>query len=101
MRRGYFAGVKMDQVLADTLTANLKHAATTEAKIDALVLADIALVDCQRKTSERVKQLCSDRQSFKDIFTGGKIVIGGIIGLANSGMIIAAIKFCKVVGILR
>lgn len=90
----------MDQVLADTLTANLKHATTTEAKIDALVLADIALVDCQRKTSERVKTLCADRQSALDKLTGGKIVLWGIIGLANSGMLVMAIKFCKVVGIL-
>lgn len=90
----------MDQVLADTLTANLKHASTPEAKLDALVLADIALVDCQRKTSERVKSLCFERQSVKDKFTGGKIVLWCIVGFANSGMLVLAIKFCKVVGIL-
>ena len=90
----------MDDVLAATLTANLKHASTTEAKIDALVLADIALVDCQHKTSDRVKALCAARQSVKDQITGGKVVFWCVVGLANSGLLVLAIKFCKVVGIL-
>jgi len=51
----------MDQVLADTLTANLKAAETTDQKVNALVLAEIAVVDCQRKTSERVKKLVADK----------------------------------------
>lgn len=90
----------MDEVLATTLQANLKHANSVQEKIDALVLADIAMVDCQRKTSERVKMLCAERQTLKDKFSGGKLVVWGIIGLANSGMLVLAIKFCKVVGIL-
>ena len=76
----------MDQMLADTLTANLKHAAMQEANLDALVLADLALVYCQRKTSERVKSLCADRQSARDKLTGGKFVLWCIVGLANSGL---------------
>lgn len=47
----------MDQVLADTLTANLKTAKTPEEVAKAQTLAMIALVDCQRKTAERVKFL--------------------------------------------
>lgn len=47
----------MDQVLADTLTANLKAAKTTEEQTGALTLAMIAMVDCQRKTADRVKDL--------------------------------------------
>lgn len=47
----------MDQVLADTLTANLKVAKTTDDKLGALTLATIAMVDCQRKTADRVKEL--------------------------------------------
>lgn len=46
----------MDQVLSDTLRANLRAAKTAEAKIDALVLAEIAVVDCQFKTGRRVKR---------------------------------------------
>ena len=47
----------MDQVLADTLKANLKSAETPEAITQAQTLAMIAVVDCQFKTSERVKVL--------------------------------------------
>ena len=46
----------MDQVLADTLTANLKSAHTAEERTNALTLAMIALVDCQCKTGMRVKR---------------------------------------------
>lgn len=54
----------MDQVLADTLTANLKAAHTQEAKQDALVLAMIAVVDCQLKTASRVKTMWEERGRF-------------------------------------
>ena len=47
----------MDSVLADTLKANLKAAKTADAKQEAITLAIIAMVDCQRKTAERVKAL--------------------------------------------
>jgi len=47
----------MDSVLSSTLQANLKSAKTPEAKLDAVVLALIAVVDCQCKTSGRVKWL--------------------------------------------
>ena len=46
----------MDQVLADTLTANLKSAKTPEARADSMTLAMIAMVDCQQKTGARVKR---------------------------------------------
>ena len=49
----------MDEVLSDTLKANLKSAKTPEAKLDAVVLAMVSLVDCQHKTSKRVKWLRS------------------------------------------
>lgn len=54
----------MDQVLADTLTANLKAARTPEAKQEALTLAMIALVDCQLKTAQRVKTMWEERSRF-------------------------------------
>ena len=47
----------MDQVLKDTLTANLKAAKTPEERDRALTLAMIALCDCQYKTALRVKAL--------------------------------------------
>lgn len=47
----------MDEVLSNTLKANLRSAKTPEAKLDAVVLAMISVVDCQQKTSGRVKWL--------------------------------------------
>lgn len=47
----------MDQVLKNTLTANLKAAKTPEERDRALTLAMIALCDCQYKTAQRVKAL--------------------------------------------
>jgi len=52
----------MDQVLADTLTANLKSAKTDDERGRALTLAMIALVDCQRKTADRVKELHASKE---------------------------------------
>lgn len=47
----------MDQVLADTLKANLKSAKSPDEVQKAMTLAMVALVDCQCKTSGRVKWL--------------------------------------------
>jgi len=90
----------MDSVLADTLTANMKAAKTTDAKVDALVLANIALVDCQRKTSERVKILVSESEAQKNKLAGAKLVAAIARGALAIGGPTAAIAFCKYVGIL-
>ncbi len=63
----------MDQVLADTLTANLKAAKTDEERMSALTLAMIAIVDCQRKTADRVKDLHAARER---VLWLGRIVQG-------------------------
>ena len=47
----------MDSTLRDTLTANMKAAKTPEERDNALTLAMIAMIDCQYKTSQRVKDL--------------------------------------------
>lgn len=47
----------MDEVLKNTLTANLKAAKTAEERERASTLALIALCDCQYKTAQRVKAL--------------------------------------------
>lgn len=77
----------MDSVLADTLKANLKNAATEDAKLDALVLSMIAVVDCQLKTAERVKIVIEEREREKERqhgFLAAIGVIGSIIGAAVS-----------------
>ena len=77
----------MDSVLADTLKANLRNAATEEAKLDALVLSMIAVVDCQLKTAERVKTVIEEREREKERsrgFFAAIGIIGSIIGAAAS-----------------
>ena len=66
----------MDSVLADTLKANLKGATTQEAKLDALVLSMIAVVDCQLKTAERVKSVVEEREREKERRRGFLAAIG-------------------------
>lgn len=82
----------MDQVLKDTLTANLKAAKTADAKLDALVLSEIAVIDCQHKTSNRVKELVEDRGKRKYL---GQVIQGGV---ASGGFILLA-KILKSIGI--
>lgn len=83
----------MDQVLADTLTANLKAAYTPEAKQDALVLAMIAVVDCQLKTASRVKTMWDERNRVQWI---GRVAYG----FATGGGLAVAIKVMKATGVL-
>lgn len=66
----------MDSVLANTLKANLENAATQDAKLDALVLAMIAVVDCQLKTAERVKAVVEEREREKERRRGFLAAIG-------------------------
>lgn len=82
----------MDQVLKDTLTANLKAAKTPDAKLDALVLSEIAVIDCQHKTSARVKELVEDR--------GRRKWLAQLIqGLYTSGGFLALAKLCQSLGL--
>lgn len=77
----------MDGVLADTLKANLKNAATAEAKLDALVLSMIAVVDCQLKTADRVKTIVEEREREKERahgFLAAVGLIGSVIGAVVS-----------------
>ena len=83
----------MDQVLADTLTANLKAAKTPEAQLGALTLATIAMVDCQRKTSDRVKELHTAKD--RVLWLGR-----AVWGLAAGGGFMLLGKALKVMGAL-
>lgn len=83
----------MDQVLADTLTANLKAAHTPEAKQDALVLAMIAVVDCQLKTASRVKTMWEERGRMA---WAGRVVCGLVSAVGFAGIV----KVMKVLGAL-
>ena len=76
----------MDKTLADTLTANLKNAKTPEAKLDALVLAMIAVVDCQLKTAERVKSIIEEREREKERRNGFLTAVGIISSIIGAGV---------------
>ena len=90
----------MDNVLADTLKAALKNADTVESKVDALVMAEIAVVDCQNKTSTRVKELVAKEAERENKLAGAKIMAAVIKAGVAVGGPTAAIAFCKFVGIL-
>lgn len=90
----------MDSVLADTLTANLKSASTPEAKAEAQTLALIALVDCQHKTSDRVKKLIAEKEAENNRRVGAKIALGAVIGIMSVVGPAVAIKICKVIGVM-
>ena len=77
----------MDDVLADTLNANLKSATTQDGKLDALVLAMIAVVDCQLKTAHKVNTVMDERKREKERargFLAAVGIIGSVIGAAAS-----------------
>lgn len=83
----------MDQVLADTLTANLKSAKTEGEERKAQTLALIALVDCQRKTADRVKEIHAARE--RAIWLGRTIQ-----GFVTAGGFTLLVKLLKVMGVM-
>ena len=83
----------MDQTLADTLIANLKSAQTEEETRKAQTRSLIALVDCQRKTSDRVKDLHATRDRF--------LWLGRIVGgFATGGGFACFAKLLKSMGLM-
>lgn len=80
----------MDQVLADSLKANLKSAKNDGELLRALVLAMIAVVDCQLKTANRVKLMYEERERFR---WAGRIVWGFCAGGGFSALVIVMKKF--------
>lgn len=83
----------MDKVLADTLTANLKSAKTDQELHSALTLAMIAMVDCQMKTAERVKELHAARD--RVLWIGRAVQ-----GFAAAGGFALIVKLMKACGVL-
>lgn len=57
---------------ANTLIANLKSAKTPEEISAAHTLALIAVVDCQRKTADRVKELVAQRDELYNTAKGAR-----------------------------
>lgn len=82
----------MDRVLADTLVANLKSAKTPEEHSHAMTLALIAIVDCQCKTSERVKELIQAEEVRRTkVDTVGWIARGVFAVLSGGGFAVLVV----------
>lgn len=90
----------MDDVLADTLTANLKSADTDAERMHAITLALIALVDCQRKTAERVKRLVKYEDAKAERITGAKWALRVVWGFGAGGGFAILVKGMKLMGVL-
>ena len=71
----------MTQELQDYLTRQLDAAATPEEVSRAMVSAMKALIDCQRKTAARVKELCAEDERKRNRMEGAKI-FGQILSIA-------------------
>lgn len=90
----------MDRVLADTLISNLKTAKTEDELRHAIVLALIAIVDCQLKTAERVKLLVSETERRQSRIDGARWMLRLLLGIGTGGGFAVAVKIMKATGVL-
>lgn len=90
----------MDRVLADTLTANLKAAKTPEEISHAQTLALIAIVDCQLKTAERVKELLRARADASSRRAAVVWMSRALWAFASGGGFVVVARLAKVAGVL-
>ena len=75
----------MTQEMQDILNAQLDSAATPEDVSRAMVTAMKALIDCQRKTAERVKALAIERDRAQARRDGARWLWGVLATIAASG----------------
>lgn len=88
----------MDDVLAMTLKQNLQMSTTKAEKENAMTMAMIAMVDCQKKTADRVKTLVNNQQATKNKQEGAKWaakIIYTILTLLGAS---AGVIACKLFG---
>lgn len=75
----------MTEEMQTYLNAQLSVAATPEEISRALVSSMKALIDCQRKTAERVKEMRVERDREKQRREGAKWLWGVLSSLASAG----------------
>lgn len=90
----------MDKVLADTLIANLKAAKTPDEVRQAQMLALIAMVDCQLKTADRVKELLSARADASSRRAVVVWVSRALWAFGSGGGFVVVAKLAKIAGVL-
>ena len=90
----------MTEELQHTLEVEMRDALRiedTEHRQDAiltvLVHQNDALIDCQRKTADRVKEIVRERDSVKERVKGAKFMIELLKLIASAGGTAAIIKF--------
>lgn len=71
-----------------------------DAMLTVLVLQNDALIDCQRKTSDRVKGIVAEKEADKNKKLGAKWAFGVVVSIVSVVGPVVAIKICKVIGIL-
>jgi len=71
-----------------------------DAMLTVLVHQNDALIDCQRKTSDRVKGIVAKEEAEKNRKIGAKWAFGIVVSVSSVVGPVIAIKFCKLVGIM-
>ena len=94
----------MTEELQHSLQIEMKDALRIEdtdrrhdAILTVLVHQNDALIDCQRKTADRVKGLVQERDGVKERVKGAKFLIDLLKLIASAGGTAAIIKFLNVV----
>lgn len=90
----------MTQELQEYLTDQLDSASTPEQIDRAMVGAMKALIDCQRKTAERVKEMVIERDREKQRREGAKWMVGTlttILSTGGAGAVLAVLKWLNVI----
>ena len=92
----------MTEELQHSLEIEMRDALSIEDKdsrhdaiLTVLCHQNDALIDCQRKTSDRVKKIVRERDSFKDRVKGAKFMIELLKLIASAGGTAAIIKFIE------
>lgn len=83
----------MDKVLADTLRANLKTSHTPEERMNALIIALIAVVDSLLQAEQKLDTLWNERCRY---YWAGRVVFG----LVASGGFALLVKIMRSMGAL-
>ena len=86
----------MTEEMQKYLTQQLASAVTHEEMDRALVSSMTALIDCQRKTADRVKSILIDKDREKSRREGAKWMWGTLAAVAASGggsLILSLLKY--------
>lgn len=94
----------MTEELQHSLQAEMRDALRIEesdrrhdAILTVLVHQNDALIDCQRKTADRVKKIVKERDSVKERVKGAKFMIEILRIIAQAGGTAAIVKFLNFV----